>query len=150
MIEINGIAHLILNVNRFELCVSFYEQLLHFMGLKTVHKNANYLYCVGGRTAIGIGRSAEKFKEESFQQQRIGLHHVCFRARSREEVDAVYQFLQKIEAKVIHPPEEGPWGPGYYSVLFEDPDGIRLEVNYVPGKGVLAEGVTFNPDEAYV
>jgi hypothetical protein len=25
--------------------------------------------------------------------------------------------------------------PGYYSILFEDPDGIRIEVNYVPGKG---------------
>jgi hypothetical protein len=23
-------------------------------------------------------------------------------------------------------------------VLFEDPDGIRLEVNFVPGKGLLA------------
>jgi hypothetical protein len=31
---------------------------------------------------------------------------------------------------------------GYYSILFEDPDGIRLEINFVPGKGNLAEGVT--------
>jgi hypothetical protein len=31
--------------------------------------------------------------------------------------------------------------PGYYSVLFEDPDGIRLEVNHVPGKGVFDPGV---------
>jgi hypothetical protein len=30
--------------------------------------------------------------------------------------------------------------PGYYSVLFEDFDGIRLEVNHVPGRGVLVEG----------
>ena len=28
--------------------------------------------------------------------------------------------------------------PGYYSVLFEDPDGIRPEVNYIPGRGLLA------------
>ena len=27
----------------------------------------------------------------------------------------------------------------YYSVLFEDPDGIRLEINHVPGKGLLAK-----------
>ena len=27
--------------------------------------------------------------------------------------------------------------PGYYCIVFEDPDGIRLEVNYVPGKGLL-------------
>jgi hypothetical protein len=41
----------------------------------------------------------------------------------------------------VHPPEEASWAPGYYSVLFEDPDGIRLEMNHVPGKGLLkAEG----------
>jgi hypothetical protein len=27
-----------------------------------------------------------------------------------------------------------------YSVLFEDPDGTRLEINYVPGKGLLIPG----------
>jgi hypothetical protein len=32
-------------------------------------------------------------------------------------------------------------------VLFEDPDGIRLEMNHVPGQGLLAEGVSMNPGE---
>lgn len=43
----------------------------------------------------------------------------------------------------VHPvgPEEGSWVPGYYSILFEDPDGIRLELNHVPGKGNLTEGI---------
>ena len=39
--------------------------------------------------------------------------------------------------------------PGYYYVLFEDPDGIRLEINYVPGAGIFAEGAAFNPSEGY-
>ena len=34
-------------------------------------------------------------------------------------------------------PKDDPWAPGYYSVLFEDPDGIRLEVNHIPGRGLL-------------
>jgi hypothetical protein len=42
-----------------------------------------------------------------------------------------------------------PWAPGYYYVLFEDPDGIRLEVNFVPGAGLLADGAQFNPDTGY-
>ena len=37
----------------------------------------------------------------------------------------------------------------YYSVLFEDPVGTRLEVNHVPGKGVLADGVSFDPGADY-
>jgi hypothetical protein len=30
---------------------------------------------------------------------------------------------------IVRGPAEDTWAPGYYSVLFEDPDGIRLEVN---------------------
>ena len=41
---------------------------------------------------------------------------------------------------VITTPEDGSqFAPGYYSVLFEDPDGIRIEVNHVPGKGLLPD-----------
>ncbi len=47
----------------------------------------------------------------------------------------------------MHAPEEGVWAPGYYSVLFEDPDGIRLEVNFVPGKGLLEPGVAMGGGE---
>jgi hypothetical protein len=45
----------------------------------------------------------------------------------------------------VRAPEEGPWAPGYYSTSFLDPEGIRLEVNHVPGAGLLAEGAAFNP-----
>jgi hypothetical protein len=34
-------------------------------------------------------------------------------------------------------------------VLFEDPDGIRLEINHVPGQGVLAEDQSFDPGRDY-
>jgi len=43
----------------------------------------------------------------------------------------------------------GDWAPGYYYVLFEDPDGIRVEINHVPGAGVLAPGIEFNSGRDY-
>jgi hypothetical protein len=49
--------------------------------------------------------------------------------------------LVKIGAHIIHAPREDSFAPGYYSVLFENPDGTRLEINYVPGKGLLAPGI---------
>jgi catechol 2,3-dioxygenase-like lactoylglutathione lyase family enzyme len=136
--EINGIAHLMLTVSDFEACLPFYEKLLGFLGLQPVIKADGMLYCVGGRTALGIVRAEEAHHAERFAQLRVGLHHLCFRARERADVDALHAFLVETGAKVVHPPEEGPWAPGYYSVLFEDPDGIRLEMNHVPGKGLLA------------
>ena len=82
-------------------------------------------------------------------QRRVGLHHLCLRARSREDVDRCAALLKQIGAKIVRGPLEGTWSPGYYYVLFEDPDGIRLEVNFVPGAGLLAEGVQFNPGPGY-
>jgi catechol 2,3-dioxygenase-like lactoylglutathione lyase family enzyme len=136
--EINGIAHIMLTVSNFDACLPFYEKLLAFLGLKPVISADGMLYCVGGRTAVGIMKAEERYRDERFVQFRVGLHHVCFRARERADVDALHQFLVGIGTKIVHPPEDGPWAPGYYSVLFEDPDGIRLEINHVPGKGLLA------------
>ncbi|MEO8604902.1 MAG: VOC family protein [bacterium] len=136
--EINGIAHTFLTVSNFDAALAFYEPLLNFLGMQTVMKVDGYLYCVGGRTAVGVSAAAPEHRGERFVQQRVGLHHLCFRARERADVDAVHDFLVARGATIVHPPEDGAWAPGYYSVLFEDPDGIRLEVNHVPGRGLLA------------
>jgi catechol 2,3-dioxygenase-like lactoylglutathione lyase family enzyme len=135
--EINGIAHIQLTVNDLERALPFYEQVLGFMGMTAVVKNPEFLYMIGGRAAVAITRCAPEYRDAVFDQRRIGLHHVCFRARSREDVDSVYEFLRARAVKIVRPPTEGSWAPGYYSLLFEDPDGIRLEVNFVPGKGHL-------------
>jgi catechol 2,3-dioxygenase-like lactoylglutathione lyase family enzyme len=149
MIEINGMAHIILAVSEWDRCKEFYEAFLPFLGLKCAFSGQDYIYYVGGRTAVGISRCDERYGQDRFVQNSVGLHHACFRARSREDVDKVYAFLQDQKVKIVHSPEEGPWAPGYYSVLFEDPVGIRLEVNYVPGRGIFAEGASFNPGEDY-
>ena len=143
--EINGIAHVVLTVSNFESAVPFYEKLLAFLGMKRVFKGDEFLYYLGGRTGLAISRCDERYRHEMFIQRRVGLHHLCFRARERSDVDRCYSFLQELGAKIVHPPEEGTWAPGYYSVLFEDPDGIRLEMNHVPGPGLLAEGASMKP-----
>ena len=74
-----------------------------------------------------------------------GLDHLCFRARSREDVDRVYEFLREIGADIVRAPEEGWWAPGYYSLSFRDPEGIRPELIHVPGAGLLADGASLNP-----
>jgi len=139
MIEINGIAHVMLTVSDMKKCQPFYHRILTEMGMTPVIYEDSWLYCVGGRTAIGIMEADESHRGERFVQTRVGLHHICIRAREREEVDKLYEILLELDAHIVHPPEEGPWAPGYYSLLFEDPDGIRLEINYVPGKGLLAD-----------
>lgn len=138
--EINGIAHVMLTVSSMARSRPFYIKLLSAMGLTQVIDAEDYLYYVGGRTAVGLRPAAPEHAGERFVQQRCGLHHVCFRARAREDVDALHALVKELGAHVVHAPEEAGWVPGYYSLLFEDPDGIRLEVNHIPGRGVFEPG----------
>jgi len=85
----------------------------------------------------------------AFQQSRVGLHHLCFRARERKDVELTAAFLRDIGAHIVRGPQTGDWATGYYYVLFEDPDKIRLEICHVSGEDVLAKGAKFNPGSEY-
>jgi catechol 2,3-dioxygenase-like lactoylglutathione lyase family enzyme len=140
-IEANGIAHIQLTVNDPDRCLPFWEKLCHFLEMKTLIKGDGVVYCIGSRTGILVRAAPEENRNDPFDQDHSGLHHFCFRARSREDVDALHRYVaDELEAKVVHAPEEAPqFAPGYYSLLFEDPDGIRVEFNHVPGKGHLGK-----------
>jgi catechol 2,3-dioxygenase-like lactoylglutathione lyase family enzyme/ketosteroid isomerase-like protein len=148
-VEINGVAHIQLSVNDFARCVGFYDQLMPYLGLRVVHRSDDLVYYVGGRTGFALSPADPRYAGERHVPTRSGLHHLCFRARSREDIDDLYVFLEEIGAEMVRAPEEGPWAPGYYSLSFLDPEGIRLEVNHVPGKGVFAEDATFDPARDY-
>lgn len=150
MIDINGMAHVILTVSQFDKARAFYSRLMPALGLENVFDGSELCYFVGGRTALGIQPCKPEHAGERFVQGRVGLHHICFRARSREDVDQVGGLLKEMDAHIVKHPQDGAWAPGYYFVLFEDPDGIRVEVNFVPGQGVLAQDQSFNPSNDYV
>jgi catechol 2,3-dioxygenase-like lactoylglutathione lyase family enzyme len=137
MASINGIAHVQLTVTDMERSIPFYETLLHSLEMVTLINSPEYFYCIGGRTGVAISPATVPHADTRFTQDRCGLHHLCFRARSRADVDAIYQTALALKANIVRPPQEDHWAPGYYSVLFEDPDGIRIEANFVPGKGHL-------------
>jgi len=115
-----------------------------------VPKNGTPWSAAVALTRIAATEVDPALARERFVQKRVGLHHLCLRARSRQDVDRCAALLREIGAKIVRGPMEGTWAPGYYYVLSEDPDGIRLEVNFVPGAGLLAEGAQFNPDIGYV
>jgi catechol 2,3-dioxygenase-like lactoylglutathione lyase family enzyme len=141
-IEVNGIAHIQMTVNDPATGVPFWEDLCHFLGMKTLIRAEEIVYCIGSRTGILVRGAPEGKERRRFDQDTAGLHHLCFRARSREDVDQVHGFVSGQQAaRIVHAPKESDFAPGYYSLLFEDPDGIRVEINYVPGKGHFgAEG----------
>jgi hypothetical protein len=78
--EINGMAHVILTASNFKHSRDL-SQALAFLGMTPVIDTGTCYYCVGGRTALGIGAPAGEHAGAAFDQRRVGLHHLCFRAR---------------------------------------------------------------------
>ncbi len=146
-VEVNGIAHIQMTINNVEEGLPFWEKLCHFLDMKTLIKNETTVYCIGSRTGILVREAPEDNKHIAFDQDTAGLHHICFRARSNQDIDSIYEFVSgELGAKIVHGPEDGSqFAPGYYSILFEDPDGIRIEVNHVPGKGHFGDKGRLGP-----
>jgi catechol 2,3-dioxygenase-like lactoylglutathione lyase family enzyme len=99
--EVNGIAHIFLTASNYKRSREFYRELLPFLGLKPVIDTETTYYCVGGRTAVGISAPSAEHEGATFEQKRVGLHHLCFRARERADIDELHGFLQKLGAKII-------------------------------------------------
>lgn len=65
------------------------------------------------------------FTEDAAMTPNAG--RIAFAAQSCEDVDRVTTVLMEIGAKNIEGPDYD-YGPEYYAVFFEDPDGNKLEV----------------------
>lgn len=150
MSDLNGVAHVILTAGNFERSTAFWRDMIDYLQLKLVLDSEHMLYGVGGRTAIGIRTGSPDNAGKRFDQGAPGLHHACFRMRDRAAIDRVHAFLAtRADIRIVHAPQEEPWAPGYYSVLFEDPDGIRIEFNHVPGAGLLVDGEEIGGADAF-
>jgi catechol 2,3-dioxygenase-like lactoylglutathione lyase family enzyme len=132
--EINGMAHVILTASNFERSREFYRKLLPFLGLQPMIDSDEMYYCVGGRTALGIRKPAPEHVGAVFEQSRVGLHHLCFRARARADVDELHGFLGSLDVKIIRA-ARGSMGAG---ILFAAVRGSRWHqagVQPCSGKG---------------
>jgi catechol 2,3-dioxygenase-like lactoylglutathione lyase family enzyme len=76
-----------------------------------------------------------KFAKEGYHRKRVGVNHIVFHADSRKTVDRFYkEYLLPRNIRVLYggPKDYPEYSKGYYSVYFEDPDRIKLELAYVP------------------
>ena len=100
---------------------AFYEQLLAPIGGRTILSFGN---------VHGMGRDFPCFWLGPIGDAG-GAHtdvHICFRAHSREEVDAFVEAARAQGAEVLHEPRVWPeYHPGYYGGFVRDPDGNNVE-----------------------
>jgi catechol 2,3-dioxygenase-like lactoylglutathione lyase family enzyme len=134
------IDHIQITVKDLKIAESFYDKFLSVLGFDITHKKK-------GRVAkhefdvveyshplliFGINSPRETFKEEAIHRRRPGaLHHLAFKAESREEVDRIYLLIKETGAKIVEEPKFFPQhGESYYALYFKDLEGIKYEIVY--------------------
>lgn len=135
------VDHIQITIKDIETAEPFYDRLMAILGYDLKEKISasipehdlyvvEYLHPDGD---FGICSPREAFRSDTVHRRKPGsIHHIAFRADSREHVDGLYARIKEIPGiNIISPPriyEEH--GPDYYALFFKDPDGIKFEIVY--------------------
>jgi glyoxylase I family protein len=133
-----GVHHVDLVVSSIERSLPFYRDLLGPLGWHGIsevegERGETIFYLSGPGTSIGL-REAQTRELGRYDRYAVGLHHLCFEAYSRAEVDERGEWLRSIGAELESEPQEYAYVPGYYAVFFYDPDALKLEIVHVPAR----------------
>ena len=130
----NGVHHLDLVVTDLERSKRFYQELLRPLGWGEFaeiegERGETIWYLEGPETWIGVRAKQSDAHATPYDRYAVGVHHVAFRADSRDAVDRAWEWVQEQDVETESAPKEFPqYSPGYYAAFFFDPDGIKLEV----------------------
>lgn len=124
--------HLILNATDLVRSRRFYEWLMPQVGYEGKRAYDGTVGWFGAYGSFWLKQGDARFATDRFDKDRVGLCEIAFRAASRAQVDGVAKGLVAAGARILDPPREYPYRPGYYAVFFADPDGIKLELVHIP------------------
>jgi catechol 2,3-dioxygenase-like lactoylglutathione lyase family enzyme len=125
MVRVVGVDHISIRVGDYGKSKAFYAKLFPFLGFKVLDEYADAIGWTNGKTRFWIGSAGAEGRKRKYRIGDIGLHHYAFALRSRKDVDALQDFLEKEGVRIVDP--AGEYYDDYYAVFFLDPDGIKLE-----------------------
>lgn len=93
-------------------------------------------YSDGSRFDIEVRPSMAASRNRRYDRYEPGPHHMAFHADSDARVDRVHEAVVAVGGEVLDAPQQyggqAGYGAYYYAAFFADPDGVKLEVCYVP------------------
>jgi catechol 2,3-dioxygenase-like lactoylglutathione lyase family enzyme len=132
------IDHIQITVKDLKVAERFYDKFLPIIGFDLKKKVNAYIkehdFHVIEYThdllAFAITSPRETFKNDSINRRKPGaLHHLAFKASTRQEVDKAYEDLVRIGANIVSRPKIHPeYSQNYYAVYFKDMENIKYEI----------------------
>jgi len=113
------IDHLDVHVSDYDASVRFYATVLEPLGIPSWQEDSE-------------GERATCFTRVNVVDRRPPTTslHLCFVARSREQVDAFHRAGVEVGFRSNGAPGYRAYGPGYYAAFLLDPDGNNVEALY--------------------
>lgn len=149
-----SISHIDISVGEPARSIRFYGALLEALGFRRMTPDMagfsgdapsrawwSLDYPDGGRFGIEVRPAHPGKNARRYDRYEPGPHHIAFHARDRQHVDAVHEAVaavcaatggEVLDAPVDYSGQAG-YSDGYYAAFFADPDGVKLEVVYLPG-----------------
>ncbi len=131
-----GLHHVDIVVSSLERSLPLYRALLEPLGYVEAYEAVGerrepvwYLDGEGVGASLGIREAQSSADHDRYA---VGIHHLAFEASSREMVDERYRWARDAGLEIENEPQEWPYVAGYYATFFHDPDGLTLEVVFVP------------------
>jgi catechol 2,3-dioxygenase-like lactoylglutathione lyase family enzyme len=119
--------HVSIGVKSVAEAKTFYDAALKPLGYECLSSGEGYAgYGAGKRIEFWLGESDHPVKAD----KRSGLHF-CFKAESKEAVDAFHKAALKAGGEDNGKPGiRAEYTPGYYAAFVADPSGYRLEAYF--------------------
>jgi catechol 2,3-dioxygenase-like lactoylglutathione lyase family enzyme len=127
----SSLNHISINVADKSISFPFYKELLAYLGYEIGDSGEFYFGAFQGGTSMWFEETSDVHKDNKFHRKATGLNHIAFMVSSKEDVDKFYEeFLKPKNMTVLYgsPKHYPEYRDDYYSVFFECPDRIKLEV----------------------
>lgn len=127
-VEVIGLDHLYVTVSDLEVSQAFYDRVMRLLDFRKGRAPIGgepHCHYYNRVMAYTIRPARSRAAHDPYAP---GLHHVCFRVATPDDVDTVARSLRELAISATAPRLYPEYDADYYATFFEDPDGIRLEV----------------------
>ncbi len=122
--------HIELYVSDLERAISFWTPFMAKLDYEAERWSEGINYSHKTDTAyISLLQASEEHLSAGYHRKRVGLNHIAFKAKSRQQVDDIRDWLNGAGYPLLYD-DRYPYAtaPDYYALFCEDPDRIKLEV----------------------
>jgi glyoxylase I family protein len=128
MPEIIGIDHIYVSVSDLKISERFYDVVMQALGFRK-----NEFQIEGERHIQYFNRHfgyvlRPARTKQSHDPYTPGLHHLCLRVESEEQVIEATKALKDQDIAVTEARRYPEYAPDYFACFLSDPDGVRLEI----------------------